>query len=356
MHKKNDLPTVGKISSNVFNEVIYPRLGKKRDSVLVGPRNGVDSGIIDIGGGNVMAITTDPFFIVPQYGWERAAWFAVHILASDITTTGFPPQYMSIDLNLPMSITRDELEQMWDAVHRECEKLGITIVTGHTGKYDGCNYPMVGGCTMMATGKKDAYITPAMAEVGDAVIMTKGCAIEAAGIFAVTFKDKIASEYGQQFADDAEAIFYQMSTVEEALALAQIGVREKGITAMHDATECGVYGGLVEIAQASGVGMVVEKEKILLSDTVQKICDLFGMDPYISISEGTLLATCKPSKINEALEVLNSKNINASVVGEITTKEKGIILRENGEEVLLQHPKVDPFWGTFAREVASGKL
>jgi len=224
-------------------------------------------------------------------------------------------------------------------------------VTGHTGKYDGCNYPMVGGCTMMATGKKDDYITPAMAEIGNKVIMTKGCAMEAAGIFAVTFKDKIAKEFGQQFADEAENIFYQMSTVEDALSLAKIGVRENGITAMHDATECGVYGGLYEIAQAWGVGMVVEKDKILLSDTVHKICDRFGMDPYISISEGTLLATCKPSKINEALEVLNSKNIDASVVGEITTKEKGIVLRENGEELSLQHPEVDPFWEAFGREV-----
>ncbi len=351
MHIKTDLPTVGKISSDVFDDVIYPRLGKQRDTLLVGPKNGVDAGIIDIGGGNVMAVTTDPFFIVPQYGWERASWFAVHILASDITTTGFPPHYMSIDLNLPMSITRDELEQMWTAVHRECEKLGITIVTGHTGKYDGCNYPMVGGCTMMAIGKKDSYVTPAMAEVGDAVIMTKGCAIEAAGIFAVTFKDKIAKEYGKAFADDAENIFYQMSTVEEALSLATVGVRGNGITAMHDATECGVYGGLFEIAQASNVGIVVEKEKIILSEAIKKISRLFEMDPYISISEGTLLAACKPHKVDEALRVLQDKNIEAAVIGEIVPLEKGVKLFEGGKATDLRHPQVDPFWESFEREM-----
>lgn len=351
MQTKNDLPTVGKISPEIFDEVIYHRLGKKRDSVLVGPKNGVDAGIIDIGGGKVLALTTDPFFIVPQYGWERAAWFAVHILASDITTTGLPPQYMSIDLNLPMSITKDELEQMWNAVHSECEKLGITIVTGHTGKYDGCNYPMVGGCTLMSIGPKDAYITPAMAEVGDAVIMTKGCAIEASGIFAVTFKEKIAKNFGQQFADEAEDIFYQMSTVREALSLANIGVRKNGITAMHDATECGVYGGLFEIAQASRVGIVVEKEKIILSETVKIICDLFDMDPYISISEGTLLATCKPHKVDEALQTLTDENIDAAVIGEIVPAGEGRKLIEAGQEKPLEHPQVDPFWGAFAREI-----
>jgi hydrogenase expression/formation protein HypE len=350
MNTVKDLPTVGKISSDIFNDVIYPRLGKHRESVLVGPQNGVDAGIIDIGNGNVMAITTDPFFIVPQYGWDRAAWFAVHILASDITTTGLPPQYMSIDLNLPLSITRSELEQMWTAVHRECETLGITIATGHTGKYDGCNYPMVGGCTMIAIGLRDSYITPAMAEIGDAVIMTKGCAIEAAGIFAVTFRDKIVKEFGSSFADEAEKIFYRMSTVEDALSLVRVGVRQNGITAMHDATECGVYGGLFEIAQASGVGMVVEKDKIILSEEIRKICMLFGMDPYISISEGTLLATCKPHKLDEALRTLANKNIDAGVIGEIVPKERGVIVIESGKGRELKHPVVDPFWGAFARE------
>jgi hydrogenase expression/formation protein HypE len=348
----NELPVVGKISPEIFSEIIYPQLGRPRKELLVGPQHGVDAGILDLGNGRVMAITTDPFFIVPEYGWERAAWFAVHILASDITTTGFAPEYMSIDLNLPMSITRDELEKMWTAVHRECEKLGITVITGHTAKYNGCNYPMVGGCTMMATGDKNSYVTPAMARPGDAVIITKGAAIEAAGIFAVTFKDRIAKQYGTQFANDAEEIFYMMSTVEDALTLASIGVRDNGITAMHDATECGVYGGLYEIAQASRVGMVIEKEKIILSDRIHKICSMFGMDPYISISEGTLLATCRPEKVAAALEALRIKGIEAAVIGETTAEAGEVYLVEKGIKKKLEHPRVDPFWDAFARALA----
>ena len=79
----HDLPEIGKISPEIFDEIIFPRLGRKDPTVLVPPRNGVDVGVVDIGGGNVMAMTCDPVFVVPQYGWERSAWFAVHILASD---------------------------------------------------------------------------------------------------------------------------------------------------------------------------------------------------------------------------------------------------------------------------------
>jgi len=68
---------------------------------------------------------------------------------------------------------------------------------------------------------------------------------------------------------------------------------------MHDATECGVWGGLFEVARASGVGMTIDKEKIIVQDAVRNVCDLFGIDPYSSISEGTLVLTCRPHKAKE---------------------------------------------------------
>ena len=63
----NELPEIGKISPEIFNELIYPRLGAKSQSVLVGPQHGIDVGIVEIGG-KAVALTTDPVFIVPEYG------------------------------------------------------------------------------------------------------------------------------------------------------------------------------------------------------------------------------------------------------------------------------------------------
>ncbi len=141
----NELPTIGKISPEIFDELILPRLGAANPNVLVPPQHGVDVGVVRIAPGLVMVTTTDPVFIVPAYGWERAAWFAVHILASDAATSGLPPNYMTIDLNLPMSITKEELTLMWNTINRECESLGISIISGHTARYEGTDYPMVGG-------------------------------------------------------------------------------------------------------------------------------------------------------------------------------------------------------------------
>lgn len=347
----SDLPEIGKISPEIFDELIYPKLGKKTNKVLVGPQHGVDIGVVDLGNGKVMATTTDPVFIVPDYGFERAAWFALHILVSDVVTSGLKPSYLTIDLNLPLSIKKDELNTMWTTINRECDRMGISIISGHTARYEGCHYPMVGGATVIAIGDKDKYITPRDAKPGDRIIITKGAAIEAAGLFAVAFEGKIRKIFGDEFSKRASGIFYRMSVVEDALIAASVGVRGRGVTSMHDATECGIWGGLFEVASASGAGMRINKKDIIVLPEVLAICEKFKMDPYSSISEGTLLITCRPEKAQAVVDRLKKDNIDSSIAGDVVEKSKGIVVVENGRETKLEHPRVDPFWMAFAKEM-----
>jgi hydrogenase maturation factor len=352
---KAQMPAIGKVSSEIFEEIILPHLGRKRPEILVGPQHGVDVGVVDLGNGKVMVTTTDPIFVVPPYGWERSGWFAVHILASDAATSGIRPAYITMDLNLPLSMTREDFEALWTVMHRECDRIGMAIVTGHTGRYEGCEYPMIGGATVIGIGPKDRYVTPNMAKVGDSIIITKGAAIEAAGLFAVTFPHRVAERYGEEAAREAEEIFWQMSVVEDALTAVEVGVRENGVTTMHDATECGVWGGLFEVARASRVGMTIDKEKIIVQDAVQNVCDLFGIDPFSSISEGTLIVTCRPHKAQEVVRRLGDKGIPATMVGEIVEQQRGMRFFEKGISHELVHPRVDPFWAAFGKAASQGR-
>ncbi len=346
MKDKAELPEIGKISAAAFNKLIFPHLGADRPEVIVGPRHGVDVGIVEIGN-KAVAMTSDPVFIVPEYGLERAAWFAIHILASDVVTSGLPPAYLSIDLNLPLSMTTDELTKIWTTIDSECKKMGMAIVCGHTARYDNCNYPMVGGATVIAVGDINEYVTPGFCREGDRIIITKGPAIEAAGIFATMFPKYIAKNYGPEFSHKAQDLFYKMSVVEDAMIAVKIGVRDDGVSAMHDATECGVYGGIFEIAQASGLGARIDVSKIVFEDCVREICNLFKIDPYKSISEGTLIVTCRDHMADALTSTLKEAGIKASVVGELVSAKHGILAVEGKQERKLEHPQVDPFWRAF---------
>jgi hydrogenase maturation factor len=341
-----DLPEIGKISPEIFEELILPRLGARNDSVLVPPQHGVDVGIVEIGD-KAVALTTDPVFIVPEYGWEKAAWFALHILASDAVTSGLKPTYLSIDLNLPMEMTREQLEITWTTIHQECQKLGICVICGHTARYENCHYPMVGGATVISVGEKDRYVTPAMSRAGDRVIITKGPAIEAVGILATMFPDLISRQFGEAFSQKAQGIFYKMSVVDDALTAVGVGIRDEGVSAMHDATECGIWGALYELCQASGLGIRVDADSIVVEDCVPEICRYFGIDPYSSISEGTLIIACREHRAADIVAALSQRGIRSSVAAELTEARHGMTVIAGGVQGELVHPRVDPFWKAF---------
>jgi hydrogenase expression/formation protein HypE len=339
----------GKVTPQLFERYIFRHLGAHDPEVLQGPRHGVDVGVVRVAPGVAMAVTADPVFIVPAYGWDRAAWFAVHILASDAAVSGLPLRWMAVDLNLPVATTDDDLAAIWTAFSRTCGDLGIAVITGHTARYEGCDWPMVGGAVCAALGPEDAYVTPAMARPGDSVVVTKGPAIEATALFAATFPDRLAAGVGAETAKAADALFEQMTVVPEAQVAAGFGLRDAGVTAMHDATEGGLLGGLTEVATASDVGLRIDLSAVPVPDEVRAVCEHVGIDPFTSISEGTLIATVRPEHADGFVAALGEAGIAAAVVGEVTEPEAGTVLVEDGADRPLAHPGLDPFWEAFGR-------
>ena len=185
--RSGEVSALGKIASGQFERVIAPRLGAAREEVLVGPRAGQDSAIVRLGGGRVMAVTTDPLSVVPALGFEASARLSCHLIASDLWTTGLAPAWASITFTLPPRMDDAGFEEYWRGMSDEWAKLGVAVVTGHTGRYEGCDYSIVGAGTLMGVGEESGYLTPAMAAPGDRVIVTKGCAVEATAIAAWLF-------------------------------------------------------------------------------------------------------------------------------------------------------------------------
>jgi hydrogenase maturation factor len=335
---------LGKVDREFFDEYIYPNLGADRDDVTLGPQHGVDFGVMDVGG-KAVAMATDPVFVMPSVGFERAAWFAFHILMSDVAVSGLPPTHLSIDFNLPPEITDEQFSTVWETFDEEARELDVSVVTGHTARYAGCNYPMVGGATAVSVGEYDRLVRPDGAQVGDRVVVTKGPAIEATGLLSIQFESLMDGSLDAGTIQDAKDRFYDMSPVRDALVAAAAGP----VTAMHDATECGIFGGLYEMARAAGVGIELETDRVPIQPGVLDACDFFDIDPWVSISEGTLLLSVAPDGVDDVLDALDDEGIPAADVGEVT-EGSGLVV--DGDPT--PHPGVDPFWGTF--EEYMGKL
>jgi len=333
------LPQIGKIDRATFDRIIFPRLGKADSSVLLGPRHGVDAAVIELPGSEVMVIAEDPTFgmpvLMPHFGWA-----IVHICASDVAVLGVKPRYMTICLMLPPGTEESVLENVWQEIHQECEKLGIAIVGGHTGIYPGIAFPLNGGCTVIGLGNKDQITPPSNARTGDRVIITKGPAIEAAGVLALQAEKALVSKIGKGLVDKAKDYFFEMTVVKDA------GVAAPYAHAMHDATEGGLLNGAYEIAAASDTGITLFEEKIVIPEEIGAVCRYFNIDPLTSISEGTLVITAVPEKTSDLLNDLKQNGIAAWEIGEITEKDR-VFIRKNGKREELTPVAVDPFWAAY---------
>ncbi len=346
---------LGKISPLDFERWIAPHLGARRSEVLVGPRVGVDAAIVKVGAGRVMSITTDPLSLVPALGVENSARLACHLLASDAWTSGIPPAFAACSFQLPPALDDTTLERYLAAMHEAWSQLGVAVIGGHTGRYKGCDLTIVGAGTLIGLGDEGRYLAPAFVKPGDRVIVTKGCAIEATAIAAHLFPQRLVAAHDEALLERARAFLPQVSVVEDCRALIQIGVRERGVTCLHDATEGGVLGGLIELARAAEKDVRVEKARIPLADETRAACAIFGVDPYWTLSEGTLIATIRPERVADAMEALRAAGVLAAEVGEVIGPGARLWLTEaDGSVQPLDSPEPDPYWAAYGRAVREG--
>jgi hydrogenase expression/formation protein HypE len=335
---------IGKINADVFDKFLLERLGHQDESVIVPPMTGVDAGVIDIGNDRVLVVAEDPIFTIPGLPLEMFGWYTVHIGASDIAVMGVKPQYMTYTLLMPPETSDYDFQIIVDSIHHTAKDLEIAIIGGHTGYYPGFSAPTIGGITVFALAEKGKYVTPAGALPGNDVLLTKGPAIETAAILSVVREKELQKNYPQSLIDRAKDLSKQMTVVNDALTAIEAG----GVTAMHDATEGGVIGGLFEIANASGVGMEIDETLFLYPDEVRMVCEAFDIDPLAAIAEGSLLITANPENSDNIIQKLKEIDIFASIIGRVIENPgERTIQRRDGTIAPLCIPNQDPFWPAF---------
>ncbi len=349
-----DVSNIGKFPSELIERIVYPRLGAERSEVIVGPGHGRDNAVIRLGCDQVLIITADPLSVIPALGLKDSAYLSVHLLASDLATCGYPPRFMMANLSLPPQMSNEEFQEYWNAIHIECEKLGIAIVGGHTGRYVGSDYTIVGGGVMMTLAPGNKYLASNMSKPGDLLMMTKGVAIATTGILARVFPRTIEKTYGLPFLKRAQSYLGQFSVVEDALSAASVGLRDEGVTAMHDVTEGGLLGALYEFSKASHVGLEIELSNVIVTEEAKLVCDLFDLCPYSTLSEGTLLISVKPEKAKEVSQALELKSVKSKVIGEVKHTRDGTWIRKNGSRETLKKPTTDPYWKAYWKACHEG--
>ena len=326
---------LGKVDRAFFDRYVFSNLGADRDDVALGPTHGVDFGLLDVDG-TAVAVATDPVSVLPDLGLARAGRFALDFVLADVAVSGLPPSHLAVSFTLPPDFEDEAFAELWTAMHEEAADLGVSIVTGHTARYEGCSFPWVGGATALAVGDPGDVVRPDGARVGDDVLVTKGPAVEATGLLTTLFPDQF--DLPADTLREAQARLDEADCVRDAMTAAAAG----GVHAMHDATECGLFGALNEVADGAGVHLDVSTDEIPVRPGVREACAFLDIDPWTATTGGTLVLAVDPDSTAAVVSALESEGTPVGVAG---TVREGTGVTVDGESV--PHPEVDPSWAAY---------
>jgi hydrogenase expression/formation protein HypE len=309
---------------------------RKDPRVLVPPLPGYDAGVHFMGD-KCMVVSTDPCVDVPL---EWFGWLLIHYAASDVAVFGAKPEYCTINLLGSSSTKPAVFQTVMEQVCGAAEKLGMVVVTGHTGFYEGVSQ-LIGVCTAYGGVAKDKLIMPGNAKADDLILCTKSVGLELLVNFSFIHKALAQRLFGAQRAEELARLVESQSCVKEALQLAEVS----GVNAMHDATEGGFVAALNEVADASEVGFRVEMEKLPTSQEAWTLRDHFKLtlDEVLSMSSsGTMLAAVNPQAKGKVEEALRRTGVAASFVGNFTKNKNRVLAKSDGDVVFPQVAR-DPY-------------
>ena len=288
--------------------------------VFLGARAGEDAALIDFGDRYLIA-KTDPI----TFATDLIGWYMVQVNANDIASMGGTPRWLMTTLLLPEGTSEPDVERMFTQVREACEALNITLIGGHTEITYDLPRPIAVGAMLGEVPKERAVLTSG-ARPGDSIVLTKAIAVEGTSILAREAEgDLLERGVSQETIDRAKDLLFSpgISVVPDAT----IACNAVDVHAMHDPTEGGIYGGLVEMATAANAGLLIDLEAVPVLPECREICDALALDPLGLIASGSLLVALQPDEVPSLISALAHAGIHAQEIGKVTDASDGMKVR-----------------------------
>jgi hydrogenase expression/formation protein HypE len=275
-----------------------------------------DQALFSVEGGRLV-ISTDSHVVSPIFfpGGDIGL-LAVHGTVNDVSMSGAKPLYLAASFILEEGLPLAELEKIVISMAAAAKQAGTPIVTGDT--------------KVVERGKGDGVFitTTGVGVVPDGVSISgdrarPGCAILVSGSIG---------DHGVAIMAGREHLQFGTSIVSDSAALNglvadMVAAVPAEIYCLRDPTRGGLATTLNELAQQSGVGMVIDEERIPIKAEVKAACEILGLDPLYVANEGKLVCICSSAVAEPLLAVMQQHPLghDAAIIGEVIADPHGFV-------------------------------
>jgi hydrogenase expression/formation protein HypE len=269
-------------------------------------------------GDATLAMTTDSFVVRPlRFPGGSIGELAVNGTVNDLAVSGAMPLALTcsliVEAGTPTSVLQAEIE----ALGRAARAAGIAVVGGDTkvvehGKADGLYITTTG------IGRVDPRLSLSAGSVrpGDRVLVSGQLGDH--GITVLLARGDL--DLDASLRSDTRSVYPFVSALIDAVA--------GDLRWMRDPTRGGLASSLNELARDSGVGILLDEERLPVREEVRGACELLGLDPLHIANEGQLVAIVGPDSAERALEAIQRVpgGEAAAIVGRVAATPRRTVL------------------------------
>lgn len=316
----------GKASAQLIDQVFVAEYGNETLNEMT------DAGVMNLDDllalagatlkeGQRIALSTDSYVVNPIFfPGGSIGDLAVNGTVNDLAVSGAAPFGISAAFVIEEGLEIDVLRRVVADMHRAAERAGVKIVTGDT------KVVSKGAADKLFITTAGVGILAPSLQLG-ASNVTEGDVILVSGPIA---------DHGMavMLARGDLAIDAPIKTDSKPLnaltsALLQAAPHTRW---MRDATRGGLGTVLNELAKASGKGVAIYEEKLLVHEMTRGACDILGIDPLYVANEGMFVAVVPAEESSSALAALQAVpgGEDAAVAGKIVPQPAGGVVMVTG--------------------------
>lgn len=285
-------------------------------------------------GSRWLVMTTDSHVVQPLFfpGGDIGR-LAVSGTVNDLSMMGATDVFaLTCAVIIEEGFSRADLVRIQQSMRDACYAAGARVVTGDTkvmgrGEIDGIVINTTG------IGITDRVIPDSALRDGDRLIVT--------GTIGDHGMAVMAQRLGLAIEGRLESDVAPINTLIRLALDAQPG----GIVAMKDPTRGGVASSLHEMAEKSGVGIIVDEQALPVTDAVRATSELLGIDPLHVANEGKAVIGVRPEAAHAVLAALRRHPLgaNAALIGSCTSERIGAVILDTGfGRRLVTEPEGEP--------------
>ena len=309
----------GKLPS-AFLQKLIKKLPILDSSVLIPAGIGFDAAGVMIGN-QLVAITTDPITLTS----DKIGTYSVAVNINDVACLGCKPRWFSAALLLPVGISQNAVEAIWNNLAVELERYDICAIGGHTEITSAVNAPVLVG-QMIGEVIGDNLLNLKNAQSGDEILLWQPIAIEGTALLA-----ERKQQFLRKYLPQDEIIQMQNLLFTPGICIWPMVKKLipcPGVVAIHDPTEGGIATALHEMADAAGLGIEVNADAIAILPETKKLADLLHFDPLGLLASGSALIVCRSEAIESVQNKLSGEPL--ALIGEFNNSNDRVMMR-NGK-------------------------